>query len=251
LAQLARWGVRVRYADGALPAPGVYGLPRPWPHVRAAFERAGFRHTGDTEVVLIAEVAELRRPPAAPWSPGFVVRRSVGACGTRPAARDGDRELGFIEVDTMLDRPERRARGGGLADIGNLYVEPDGEVDGVADRLLAHAAEWLHPGGTDRVLGYESAAEIASITPADRGRLPRTRPHRPRLGTPATCGLVRAHRLSPVDGGPGRRTSFGQGAGSRRGRPGRRVARRRAGRARPRWVVRSQGVLRCVVLWWR
>jgi len=34
-AQLQRWGVSRRYADGALPAPGVYGVPAQWPHIRA------------------------------------------------------------------------------------------------------------------------------------------------------------------------------------------------------------------------
>lgn len=188
LAQSARWGVRTRYADGALPAPGVYGLPRPWPHVRAVFERAGFHHTGDTEAVLIAEVADLRRAPADP-SARFVVRRSVGECGTRLTARDGDRELGFIEVDTMLDRPERRARGGGLADIGNLHVASDADADDLTAHLLAHAAEWLHLAGTDRVLDYESAADttsIARLTAAGFRELARTDrgwEHRPHTGS--------------------------------------------------------------------
>ena len=35
LAQLARWQVTRWYADGTLPAPGVYGLPEQWPHIRA------------------------------------------------------------------------------------------------------------------------------------------------------------------------------------------------------------------------
>jgi hypothetical protein len=46
LAQLSHWGVSRRSADGGLPAPGVYGLPDPWPHVRAAYQHAGFTHTG-------------------------------------------------------------------------------------------------------------------------------------------------------------------------------------------------------------
>jgi hypothetical protein len=46
LAQLRRWGVSRWYADGALPAPGVYGVPEQWPHVRELYERAGFVHDG-------------------------------------------------------------------------------------------------------------------------------------------------------------------------------------------------------------
>jgi hypothetical protein len=48
LARFARWNARVRYADGAQPAPLVHGLPRSWPRIRALYERARSRHTGDT-----------------------------------------------------------------------------------------------------------------------------------------------------------------------------------------------------------
>ncbi|WP_331769426.1 GNAT family N-acetyltransferase (plasmid) [Embleya sp. NBC_00888] len=163
LARLARWHARVRYADGALPAPGVYGLPDVWPHVRAAYERAGFRHTGHTEVVLLAEVADLPSPPAEPSTPQPAVRRTLGECGTRLTAHLDGRVLGFVEVDTALDRPERLARNGGLADIGNLVVEPDHRVDGLADWLLAQAARWLRLAGVDRVLAYESADDTDAI----------------------------------------------------------------------------------------
>ncbi|GHA35123.1 hypothetical protein GCM10010372_39140 [Streptomyces tauricus] len=158
LARLARWNVRVRYADGALPAPAVYGLPRPWPHIRAACERAGFRHTGDTEVLLIAEVADLPSvtPPAA-----VRVDRSVGECGTRFTARSDADELGFVEIDTTLDRPERHARGGGLADIGNLHLARP--VAGLETWLLARAARWLRLSGVRILLAYESAGDAAAI----------------------------------------------------------------------------------------
>ncbi|MFD9907873.1 N-acetyltransferase [Streptomyces sp. NPDC059063] len=170
LAQLSRWGVRVREADGALPAPGVYGLPRVWPHVRAAFERAGFRHTGDTEAVLIAAVSDL--PTPAPPLPGLTVRRSLGECGTRltahlagPEGPDGSdgRDLGFIEVDTALGRAERQARNGALADVGNFHLVPDHGVDGLAAWLLGEAAAWLRLAGADRLLAYESAGDAQAI----------------------------------------------------------------------------------------
>jgi hypothetical protein len=177
LAQLARWNVRVRYADGALPAPVVYGLPRPWPHIRAAYERAGFRHTGDTEVILIAEVTDL---PSLTPLPGVCVDRTLGECGTRFTARaDADgRALGFIEVDTALDRPERHARTGGLADIGNFHVEHP--VEGLEDWLLAQAGRWLRLSGVQRLFAYEScdateairrltAAGFRELTRTDRG----------------------------------------------------------------------------------
>jgi hypothetical protein len=172
VAQLARWNVRLRYADGALPAPAVYGLPRPWPHIRAAYERAGFHHTGGTEVILIAEVADL---PSMTALPGVRVDRTLGECGTRFTARDGDpsprergrgpgggRILGFIEIDTALSRPERHARSGGLADIGNFPVEHP--LDGLESLLLAQAADWLRLCGVERLLAYESAEDTEAIS---------------------------------------------------------------------------------------
>ncbi|MET8450535.1 GNAT family N-acetyltransferase [Streptomyces sp. NPDC005209] len=160
LARLARWDVRVRRASGDVPAPAVYGLPRPWPHVRAVFERAGFRHTGDTEVILVARVADLPRPPARP---GATVERTVGECGTRFTAYEEGRAQGFVEVDTSLTRPERLARSAGLADIGNLRIGPGRRGEGVAHRLLADAADWLRLCGVDRLLAYEGADDRASI----------------------------------------------------------------------------------------
>ncbi|MGH9106120.1 MAG: hypothetical protein ACRDZX_09830, partial [Acidimicrobiales bacterium] len=40
VAYLEGTGVRRISADGALPAPGVYGLPEQWPHLHALFRRA-------------------------------------------------------------------------------------------------------------------------------------------------------------------------------------------------------------------
>src|SRR6266852_1268280 len=39
LAQLDSWRVSIQGADGALPVPGVYGVPEQWPHVRGIYER--------------------------------------------------------------------------------------------------------------------------------------------------------------------------------------------------------------------
>ncbi|MEU6913933.1 GNAT family N-acetyltransferase [Streptomyces olindensis] len=174
LARLARWNARVRYADGSLPAPLVYGVPRPWPHVRAVYERAGFRHTGDTEVILIARVADL---PAHEARPGVTVERTVGECGTRFTARADGHALGFIEVGTALARPERHARAAGLADIGNLHIEPGRHGAGLEHRLLAQAADWLRLCGIDRLVAYEGAAEtdrLALLTGAGFRELTRT-----------------------------------------------------------------------------
>ncbi|MFI6007717.1 GNAT family N-acetyltransferase [Streptomyces sp. NPDC051243] len=156
LARLARWNVRARHASGDLPAPAVYGLPRNWPHIRALYERSGFRHVGDTEVILLARVADL--PSAEPW-PGVTVERTPGECGTRLTAYAEGRALGFIEVDTALSRPERHTRGTGLADIGNLHIDPSAHGEDLERRLLGQAADWLRLCGVDRLLAYEAAAD--------------------------------------------------------------------------------------------
>ncbi|MFH0517576.1 N-acetyltransferase [Streptomyces sp. M41] len=160
LARLARWGVRARYASGELPAPAVYGLPRNWPHIRARYERSGFRHTGDTEVILIAPVAGLPQPE--PW-PGVTVERTPGECGTRLTAYADGRALGFIEVDTSLSRPERQARGTGLADLGNLHVDASVSGPAMEHQLLGQAARWLLMCGVDRLLAYEAAGDRTAI----------------------------------------------------------------------------------------
>ncbi|MEU9573529.1 N-acetyltransferase [Streptomyces massasporeus] len=160
LARFDRWNARVRYADGSLPAPLVYGLPRNWPHVRALYERAGFRHTGDTEVILLARVADL---PAAEPRPGVTAERTPGECGTRFTARAAGRTIGHIEIDTALARPERHARAAGLADIGNLHIDPAQHGTGLEHWLLARAADWLRLCGVDRLAAYESAADTVPL----------------------------------------------------------------------------------------
>ncbi|MER5217046.1 N-acetyltransferase [Streptomyces sp. NPDC002838] len=174
LARLARWNVRARYASADVPAPVVYGLPRNWPHIRAVFERAGFRHTGDTEVILIARVADL--PPCEPRA-GVTVERTLGECGTRFTAYADGRTLGFIEVDTSLARPERHTRAAGLADIGNLHIDPEQYGQGLEHWLLGQAADWLRLCGVDRLLAYEPATDrtmIGHLTSAGFRELTRT-----------------------------------------------------------------------------
>jgi GNAT superfamily N-acetyltransferase len=151
-AQFQRWAVSRRYADGTLPAPGVYGVPEQWPHVRAIYERIGFRHDGPTELVLMARVDELRRP-AAP-SAGLTTRRTVGINGTRISASLGTADVGYIEVDTNLDAGPRISRVGAWADVGNLWVEPAHRRRGVGRWLVGQAATWLDLGGVTRLLDY-------------------------------------------------------------------------------------------------
>jgi GNAT superfamily N-acetyltransferase len=159
--RLDSWGAARQAADGALPADGVYGVPEQWPHIRALYHRAGFVHTGDTEVVYLAKIDDLQRP-AAPVA-GLALRRSVGINGTRLSAVLGDGVIGYIEVETLA-AGERLPRRGGWADIGNLRVTEPYRRRGVATWLLGQAADWLDLGQVARLLDYASLDE-----PGDAG----------------------------------------------------------------------------------
>ncbi|MFH9086576.1 N-acetyltransferase [Streptomyces sp. NPDC017673] len=159
LACLSRWRVRVRRASGDLPAPAVYGLPRPWPHVRALYERSGFRHTGVTEVVLLARTADLpgqSRAPGSRWS-----ARWGSAAPVSPPART--RASSASSRPTPPLSAPNGTRAAGLADIGDLRVEAAHRGRGWERRLLGHAADWLRLCGTDRVPAYEPAEDTAAI----------------------------------------------------------------------------------------
>jgi GNAT superfamily N-acetyltransferase len=146
------WGVSREYADGTLPAPGVYGVPDQWPHIRATFEQAGFVHYGHTEIVYIASVEDLPRsgePPVA----GVSLRRSLGINGTRLSGVLDDQVAGYIEVEVLQDAG-RLPRHGGWADIGNLHVAEMHRRRGLATWLLGQAADWLRLAHVDRVLDY-------------------------------------------------------------------------------------------------
>ena len=151
LRQLDRWQVTSQGADGALPVFGVYGVPEQWPHIRALYQRAGFGHTGHTEIVYLAQVSGLPRP-AAPLE-GLTAARSVGVNGTRLSAILGDDVIGYIEVETR-EEGERLSRNGGWADIGNLNVADRYRRQGVATWLLGQAAGWLALAQVDRLLDY-------------------------------------------------------------------------------------------------
>jgi len=155
IGQLEHWEVTSQSASGDLPVHGVYGVPEQWPHVRALYERSGFRHEGHTEVVYLARVEDLRRPGDADGPPlsGLTVRRSVGLNGTRLTAVLGAEIIGYIEVE-IFDDGERLARHAGWADIGNLWVAEQYRRRGVATWLLGQAAEWLRLAHVDRLLNY-------------------------------------------------------------------------------------------------
>ncbi len=49
---MGSWQPAHIYADGALPAPGCYGIPHSWPHIRSLLIEAGFEGPARTELVL-------------------------------------------------------------------------------------------------------------------------------------------------------------------------------------------------------
>ena len=152
VAQLDRWRVVRQYAAGELPAPGVYGVPEQWPHIRAIYERAGFAHDGHTEIVYIANVDELPRPGCPPVK-GLSLHRSLGINGTRLSAVLADEVVGYIEVDTF-EGAERLPRHGGWADFGNLRVVEQHRRRGIGTWLVGQAGDWLRLARVDRVLDY-------------------------------------------------------------------------------------------------
>ena len=153
LERLGAWGTGHWHADGALPAPGVYGIPAQWPHLRELYEQAGFVHDGHVELVLLARVDELPEPSAPPVD-GLVVRRSVGESGTRLLAQDGEAFAGFVEVDANLVQGGRLAHLGGWADVANLHVAEAYRRRGVGTWLVGQAADWLRLARVDRLLAY-------------------------------------------------------------------------------------------------
>ena len=186
--QLDSWGVSSQGADGALPADGVFGVPEQWPHIRALYQRAGFTHTGDTQIVYLARIEDLRRT-AEPVA-GLALRRSAGIHGTRLSAVLGTDVIGYIEVETLA-AGERLPRHGGWADIGNLRVTEQHRRQGVATWLLGQAAEWLDLGQVARLLAYASPEDSgdgssrAFLAAAGFRELTRTQ----RGWTRATAGL--------------------------------------------------------------
>lgn len=152
IAQLDRWNVTHQSAGGELPVPGVYGVPRQWPHVSSLYEHAGFVHDGHTEVVYLARTSDLPRLPEPPVA-GLEVHRTVGLNGTRLSAVLDGEVIGYIEVE-IRSEGERLARQAGWADVGNLRVSEQYRRRKVATWLLGRAADWLELAQVGRLLDY-------------------------------------------------------------------------------------------------
>lgn len=152
VAVLRRWRVRRMSADGTLPAPGVYGVPEQWPHVRTLLERVGFVRGERCELVYLVDVRELPRRPAP--APGMEIVRTLGVSGTRFTARRGGADVGYVEVDTAFGGPGRIVGRGDWADVGNLHVVPEHRRRGIGSWLLGEAGDWLRLARVSRLLDY-------------------------------------------------------------------------------------------------
>ena len=164
LAQLVEWGVRIQYADGSLPAPGIYGVPDCWPHVRELYEHAGFDPTGgQREIILVGHLDQVQAPGEPPVE-GLSLRREVGeAMGVAFNAVLDDQIVGSYEVDDDLTRAGSNLAFSGWADECNHWVREDMRRRGIGAWLLMSAASWLLLGGTSRLMTYvidDADAEI-------------------------------------------------------------------------------------------
>jgi GNAT superfamily N-acetyltransferase len=161
VAVLRGWRVGRMSADGALPAPGVYGVPEQWPHVRALLEEVGFVRGARTELVFLADPDTLRR--TAPPLPGLEIVRTLGVAGTRFTAQGDGVAVGHVEVDTAIVEPARITSGDGWADVGNLYVAPTYRRRGIGTWLLGEAADWLRLARVPRLLDYTEPGEAGYV----------------------------------------------------------------------------------------
>ncbi len=176
---MAAWGVRNMYADGSLPAPGVYGIPDVWPHVGAALERAGFAAGDRVEAVLVADVADLPHGRGAAPVAGMTVRRALGRHATRFSAVLDGRVVAFHEIQADLTGGGARARVAGWADVWELHVDEGLRRRGVGRFLVGHSADWLRLGRVDRLLDYvvvgEADTHLAFLRALGFQELTRTR----------------------------------------------------------------------------
>jgi ribosomal protein S18 acetylase RimI-like enzyme len=165
-------------ADPSLLVPGVYGVPGQWPHVAAALERAGFDPGDRTEIVLVADVADLPRGGPAPV-PGLTLRTALGGHAARLHAELDGRVVGFYEVQADLTVGGTRSRLAGWADVWELHVDPAHRRRGIGSWLVGHAADRLRLARADRVLSYsvlgEDDDEIAFLRAMGWRELTRTR----------------------------------------------------------------------------
>ena len=151
--QLEAWGVRSYLADGNLPATVTYGIPDAWPHVAQLLEEAGFKHEGQTEILLAGDLDHI--PPAGdPPIAGMALQRVLGPLATSFNAVLEGGTVGVFEVDDDQTRGASNLSLAGWADECNHWVRDDLRRRGIGTWLVAHGAEWLRLGGVHRLVVY-------------------------------------------------------------------------------------------------
>jgi GNAT superfamily N-acetyltransferase len=154
IARLGEWGARIYYGDGTFPAPGVYGVPDSWPHVRTLYEEAGFDPSdGQVEIIVAGKVDQLPAPGDPPID-GLTVRRQLGPLGTAFNAVLDSEIVGTYEVDDDLTRGGANLAFAGWADECNHWVRDDLRGRGIGTWLVANAGAWLRLGGTSHLMAY-------------------------------------------------------------------------------------------------
>ena len=150
LDHIRRWNPVHIYADGTLPAPGVYGIPDSWPHVRQLLVDGGFEGPTRTEMVLAAPCSQL----TGHQLPDVEVSRSVGALGARIDLMREGTSLGYIEVGEINAALTRSTTATTWSDVGNLFPADPATLKTIMPALISAAADWLLLGGVDRLIDY-------------------------------------------------------------------------------------------------
>ncbi len=150
LDRISAWQPSNVYADGTLPAPGCYGVPSVWPHVRALYTAAGFAGPTRQETVLVAHCRQLRGHVV----PGTRVQRAVGHLGVRLDLVGDGGSVGYIEVGEMSPAMSRSAAATTWTDVGNLFALGEASLADVMPGLFSAAADWLLLGGVERIIDY-------------------------------------------------------------------------------------------------
>lgn len=154
LRQLADWGTATWYADGTLPAPGVYGVPDSWPHAQRLYREAQFDPAGGQVELIFAGTLDGIPEPLDPPRPGLTVARELGRLGTAFNAYLDAEIVGTYEVDDDLTRGGTNLAFAGWADECNHWVREDLRGQGIGTWLVTHGVAWLRLGGTERLLAY-------------------------------------------------------------------------------------------------
>lgn len=145
------WQPSQIYADaGSLPAPGCYGIPDSWPHIRQLVIAAGFDGPTRSETVLAARCQDL----VGHQIDGAELRRSVGVLGARFDLVGADGHLGYIEVGEINQSLTRSNASLTWTDVGNVSATAPNSLDSILPTLMSAAAEWLLLGGIERIIDY-------------------------------------------------------------------------------------------------